>query len=83
LLTWTIAATVGWLDAEHPFTRGDVSSEFLQRLVEFANQSYASDISLSDVATLGAHACELCADAIDAGRDLVTHPPWQSSPPTG
>lgn len=63
--------SVGWLDADHPFTRGDVSSDFLLRLEEFVRQWHDSDISFSDMGTCGAHTCELCKETYSFGEVCV------------
>jgi len=56
---------VGWLGAEHPFTRGTVSKEFYSRLQELMARRF------EPVATAGVHRCELCQfDAPAAGGNL-------------
>lgn len=53
------ALNVGWLDAEHEFTRGRVSELVLSRLKEFVSSGYRR--------TRGYHLCELCP-APSSGR---------------
>jgi hypothetical protein len=58
---------VGWLHPDHPYSRGEVSAEFLERLKKFAAQSRASAEALYFGASGGLHTCELCGRAHDIG----------------
>lgn len=65
------ALSVGYLSADHPYPKGDVSFEFLLKL---------SDVCLNPLPDryMGQHSCEICpkgrlndADLIREGRNLV------------
>jgi hypothetical protein len=59
---------IGWLHPDHPYTRGEVSHEFLARLKGFASQSGASAHALYFGAFGGVHTCEFCDRAIGIGN---------------
>jgi hypothetical protein len=54
---------IGWLHPDHPFTKGEVSAEFLGRLKEFVAQSSSSAEALCFGAFGGLHTCEYCNQA--------------------
>jgi hypothetical protein len=51
---------IGWLHPDHPFTKGDVSADFLARLKQFAARSGDSTEALYFGAFGGYHTCEFC-----------------------
>jgi hypothetical protein len=51
---------VGWLDAQHPYSRGPVNPEFLDRLKQYAALSVQSEKVLRWGMFLGGHLCEFC-----------------------
>ena len=51
---------IGWLHPDHPYTEGQVSAEFLERLKEFVSQSSESASALFFGAFGGFHTCEFC-----------------------
>jgi hypothetical protein len=72
---------VGWLHSDHPFSIGDSSPDFVEKLKEFANQCYASTTALGIGASGGYHACGLCGKAhcaalfgVPAGETLFLSP---------
>jgi hypothetical protein len=58
---------VGWLSAVHPFTQGEVGTEFLQKLKQFAKLSHASAEALHWPTSFGSHNCELCRHCMANG----------------
>ncbi len=54
---------VGWLHPDHPYTKGEVSSEFLSSLKEFTARSGQSAEALYFGAFGGIHTCEFCDQA--------------------
>jgi hypothetical protein len=59
---------IGWLHPDHPYTKGDVSAEFLARLKEFAGRSGDSADALDFGAYGGFHTCEFCGGAHGIGN---------------
>jgi hypothetical protein len=53
---------IGWLHPDHPYTRGEVSADFVARLKEFAVRSSNSDALYFGVFA-GLHTCEFCGQA--------------------
>jgi hypothetical protein len=54
---------VGWLDPDHPYTKGEVPTDFLSRLKEFTARSGQSAEALYFGAFWGFHTCEFCNQA--------------------
>jgi len=46
---------IGWLEKEHPYTKGEISEEFFERLCTLLQNSWRPPF-----ATLGVHFCTLC-----------------------
>lgn len=59
---------VGWLHPDHPYTKGEVSPDFLARLKEFAAQCGQSAEALFFGAWGGIHTCEFCGKAHSAAE---------------
>ena len=55
---------VGWLHPDYPYTKGEVSAEFLARLKDFASMCAASGDALYFGAMGGVHHCEFCGKAL-------------------
>jgi hypothetical protein len=51
---------ISWLSSDHPYTRGTVPAEFVDRLREFARLAMDSEKALSFGAFRGFHSCEFC-----------------------
>ena len=58
---------VGWLHPDHPFAKGDVSKEFMDRLNEFIG-SYKNDDFFNFPGVAGLHCCEFCAKVYGGGN---------------
>ncbi len=54
---------IGWLHPDHPYTKGEVSGEFLARLKEFVARSGKSAEALYLPGACGFHTCEFCGKA--------------------
>lgn len=54
---------VGWLHADHPFTKGSVPAETVTRLKDFVQLADESTTALGWGLLMGIHTCEFC------GRD--------------
>jgi hypothetical protein len=59
---------IGWLHPDHPYTKGEVSAEFLARLKEFAVRCGDSAEALYFGAFGGFHTCEFCGRALGIGN---------------
>jgi hypothetical protein len=59
---------IGWLNPDHPFSKGQVPAGFLARLKEFAAQSGSSARALYFGASGGIHTCEFCHTAHGIGN---------------
>jgi hypothetical protein len=59
---------IGWLHPDYPYSKGEVSAEFLARLKEFAARSGASAEALYFGAYRGFHTCEFCGQAHGIGN---------------
>lgn len=59
---------VGWLSAEHSFTKGGVPTAFLERLWQFAKNWRQSTTALGWGCYMGSHGCALCE---------MGPPPWR------
>lgn len=59
---------IGWLHSDHPYTKGEVSAEFLARLKEFAARSGTSAEALYFAMYCGFHTCEFCGRARGIGN---------------
>ncbi|MCI0377367.1 MAG: hypothetical protein L0215_07165 [Gemmataceae bacterium] len=59
---------IGWLHPDHPYTKGEVSSEFLSRLKEFTERCGQSAEALYFGASGGIHTCEFCGQAYGVGN---------------
>jgi hypothetical protein len=57
---------VGWLSSDHPYTRGEVPAEFVNRLREFVRLANESGDALYFGAFGGFHTCEFCGGAHDS-----------------
>jgi hypothetical protein len=57
---------IGWLSADQPFPRGEVSVEFTARLKEFIRLANRSSELLWFPAFGGPHTCELCDNNTDS-----------------
>jgi hypothetical protein len=55
---------IGWLHPDHPYTKGEVPSEFLSRLKQFTALSNESAEALWFGAAGGFHTCEFCGGAL-------------------
>jgi len=55
---------IGWLHPDHPYTKGEVSAEFLSRLKEFVAHCSQSANALYFGAFGGFHTCEFCDKAL-------------------
>ena len=58
---------VGWLNPDHPFSRGPVPPDFTERLKEFARLWPRSVKSLGWGVAMGVHTCEYCGKAWGSG----------------
>src|SRR6187397_964220 len=59
---------IGWLSAEHPYTKGEVPAEFRARVRQFAELWGHSTKALGWGAFLGLHRCELCDQFMASGN---------------
>jgi hypothetical protein len=59
---------IGWLHPDHPHTKGEVPTDFLARLTEFAARSSDSAEALYFGAFCGYHTCEYCGQAHGIGN---------------
>lgn len=64
---------IGWLHPNHVFTKGNVSTEFLNRLKEFAKRSGPSAEALYFGAFGGFYTCGFCGQAHGIGNFGVPH----------
>jgi hypothetical protein len=64
---------VGWLSATQPFPVGDVPTEFLGRLQEFARRWRDSAHALGWGSFTGWHDCELCGGSQASGNFAVPY----------
>jgi hypothetical protein len=59
---------IGWLHPDHPYSKGEVPAEFLERLKDFAARSGDSEWALYFGAFGGFHTCEFCGGAMGIGN---------------
>jgi hypothetical protein len=59
---------VGWLSADHPYDQGEIPSETLVRIREFANLWGESTDALGWGVLMGTHTCEFCRRARRTGN---------------
>jgi hypothetical protein len=64
---------VGWLSAKQPFPVGEVPTEFLGRLQQFASKWGDSVDALGWGVYMGLHCCELCGGSTTSGNFGVPH----------
>jgi hypothetical protein len=72
---------IGWLNPDHPYTRGEVDAAFLERLKRFVAQCGASGKALCFGSYGGWHCCEFCRQVkgsnnfgVPAGETLYIAP---------
>jgi hypothetical protein len=58
---------VGWLHPDHPYTRGEMPTAFVERLNEFARRWFESIEALGWGVACGYHTCEFCGKAWGSG----------------
>ena len=61
---------IGWLNPEHSYNRGDVPSEFVDRLKAFVEHQHLS-ITFPWLISCGLHECEFCKGAMGGGPCAV------------
>jgi len=59
---------VGWLAAAQPYSVGETSAEFVEKLRLMAKQWWASTSTLAWPVTLGFHICEFCGKVRAGGN---------------
>jgi hypothetical protein len=57
---------IGWLSSDHPYTRGTVLAEFVERLRDFVRLANESADALYFCMFLGVHTCEFCGGTRDS-----------------
>jgi hypothetical protein len=62
---------VGWLQPNHPYTKGEVSAEFVDRLKEFIARSGKCHDMFHFPGIGGLHCCEFCGQAHGGGNLAV------------
>jgi hypothetical protein len=61
---------VGWLHPDHPFTKGEVPAEFLDRLKEFQSRPSGRDLFCFP-GSGGLHCCEFCGRVHGGGNVAI------------
>jgi len=59
---------VGWLHPDHPYTKGEVGAEFVERLKEFIARSGKGGNLFHFPGLGGLHCCEFCGRAHGGGN---------------
>ena len=59
---------VGWLAADHSYSVGETSPEFVEKLRLMAEQWFASTSTLAWPVTFGVHICEFCGNVRAGGN---------------